>query len=102
MLEVSCRFVPEINEMGRDEDEGENQRDHHVVVHAAALISPENIALCRLCDAHRIPKRYSSLELRRVNSNRLLLCQQSFRGVMQSTPMYLRSASGIRTLPSAC
>ncbi len=36
--------VLEVDEPRRDEDEQQDQRDHDVVVHAAALVGPEEIA----------------------------------------------------------
>src|SRR5207253_1423438 len=41
-------FVSEIDEAGRDEDEQQDHRDHHVIVKAAALVCPPDVALDRL------------------------------------------------------
>ena len=40
-------FVSEIDEVGRDEDEQDDQRDHYVVGAAAALVRPPDVALDR-------------------------------------------------------
>jgi len=51
MLNVLCRLVFEVNETGGNEDEQQNHRDHYVIVEAASLIRPEDIALNRTPDA---------------------------------------------------
>jgi hypothetical protein len=58
MRRVSCGFIFEIDVIRRDEDEGQNQRDHHVIVHAASVIGPENVALYNFADAHRLPFKF--------------------------------------------
>jgi len=37
-------LVAEVDEVGRDEEEDEDEGDHHVVVDAAALVGPEEVA----------------------------------------------------------
>src|SRR5207248_1368521 len=44
MRRLSCGFIFEVDAIRRNKDEGKNQRDHDVVVHAAAFVGPENIA----------------------------------------------------------
>src|SRR5262249_7205869 len=52
MRGVSSRFILEVDVIRRNEDEGQNQRDHHVIVHAASLVGPEDIVFYDSADAH--------------------------------------------------
>ena len=45
MRQVVCRLVFEVDEARGGEDKDQDQRDHHIIVEAATLIRPENIAL---------------------------------------------------------
>src|SRR2546423_7375594 len=47
MRQVFCWLVFEIDEMRGNKDKDENQRDHHVVMEAAPLVSPEKITFNR-------------------------------------------------------
>src|SRR5581483_33279 len=73
------RFVLEIDPVRGQEDEGQNQGDHHIVVHTPALVAPEDVTAQSVPDASHFAARRrrcsrcfsSSLSLDQVLGNRL-------------------------------
>src|SRR6266571_4946278 len=116
-----CRFVFEVQPQRRQEDERQNERDHYVVMQAAALVAPENITADNFPDlSHpalapftvQSKSRSPSWQSKLVSTKKLARGWdmtfskasrgQGCRAVILSLPMYGRSASGMSTLPSAC
>ena len=62
---LGLRAVLVVDEERRAEDEDEDEGDHDVVVKAAALVGPEDVAVEELAEFHRdlpdLPKRWGSM-----------------------------------------
>jgi hypothetical protein len=95
------RMIAVVPQMRRDEDKGKDQRDHYIVMEAATLVRPEEIAFentahTQLCLSHREEGAPApSSERRDLHSFYL-------GAITVCPPMYGASASGTRTEPSAC
>src|ERR1035437_261788 len=94
------RFVAIIPQLRRHKNEQQNQRNHHVVVKASPRISPVKIALQNLTDPALW--LWKELAISYWFHHKSSFIKNYRATILSSPPIYGRSASGIRTAPSAC